>query len=40
VLADAYLRLKNTAAARSELVRALSLDPASADAIRLLGRIN
>ena len=37
-LADAYLRLQNTAAARTELERALALDPASADAKRLLGR--
>jgi Tfp pilus assembly protein PilF/TolB-like protein len=39
VLADAYLRLQNTAAARTELERALALDPASADAKRLLGKI-
>jgi tetratricopeptide (TPR) repeat protein len=38
-LADAYLKLQNTAAARSELERALTLDPNSADAKRMLGGI-
>ena len=38
-LADAYLKLQNTTAARSELERALTLDPNSADAKRLLGQI-
>ena len=38
-LAETYLSLKNTAAARAELERALALDPASADAKRLLGTI-
>jgi Tfp pilus assembly protein PilF len=36
VLAEAYLSLKNTDAARTELQRALKLDPASVDAKRLL----
>jgi tetratricopeptide (TPR) repeat protein len=35
-LAEAYLKLGNTAAARTELDKALVLDPASADAKRLL----
>jgi len=35
-LAEAYLKLGNTAAARAELEKALVLDPASADAKRLL----
>lgn len=35
-LAEAYLKLQNTAAARTELDRALVLDPASADAKRIL----
>ena len=38
-LAEAYLVLKNGAAARTELERALVLDPASADAKRLLDSI-
>jgi len=38
-LAEAYLKLQNTAAARSELERALTLDPNSADAKRMLGEI-
>jgi tetratricopeptide (TPR) repeat protein len=38
-LADAYLRLQNTGAARSELERALALDPNSADAKRMLAEI-
>lgn len=38
-LADAYLKLQNTAAARSELERALALDPNSADAKRMLAEI-
>jgi tetratricopeptide (TPR) repeat protein len=38
-LAEAYVALKNTAAARSELERALSIDPASADAKRLLSTL-
>ena len=38
-LAEAYLKLENTAAARTELERALVLDPASADAKRLLSEI-
>jgi tetratricopeptide (TPR) repeat protein/TolB-like protein len=38
-LADAYLKLQNTAAARAELERALTLDPNSADAKRMLGTI-
>jgi tetratricopeptide (TPR) repeat protein len=39
VLAEAYLATKNTERARSELVRALALDPQSAEAKRLLGTI-
>jgi Tfp pilus assembly protein PilF len=39
VLAEAYLAMKNTAAARTELQRALKLDPSSADARRLLDTI-
>jgi Tfp pilus assembly protein PilF len=35
-LAEAYLRLQNSAAARTELERALALDPNSADAKRML----
>lgn len=35
-LAEAYLKQQNTAAARTELERALALDPASPDAKRLL----
>jgi tetratricopeptide (TPR) repeat protein len=38
-LAEAYLKLQNAAAARTELERALALDPASADAKRILGTI-
>jgi Tfp pilus assembly protein PilF len=38
-LADAYLKLLNTSAARTELERALVLDPNSADAKRMLGEI-
>ena len=38
-LADAYLKLQNTAAARTELERALALDPNSAEAKRMLGDI-
>lgn len=38
-LADAYLSTKNLAAARTELERALVLDPASAEAKRLLDTI-
>jgi Tfp pilus assembly protein PilF len=39
VLADAYLKLQNPAAARVELERALVLDPNSAEAKRMLGEI-
>ena len=35
-LAEAYLKLQNTAAARTELQRVLVLDPGSTDAKRLL----
>ena len=38
-LAQAFLSMKNTAAARSEAQKALKLDPASADARRLLDSI-
>jgi Flp pilus assembly protein TadD len=38
-LADAYLRLKNTVAAKTELEHALDLDPNSAEAKRMLARI-
>jgi predicted Zn-dependent protease/TolB-like protein len=38
-LAQAYLKLRKTDAAKSELTRALALDPASADAKRLLAEI-
>lgn len=38
-LAEAYLKTQNTAAARTELDRALALDPASADAKRILAGI-
>jgi tetratricopeptide (TPR) repeat protein len=38
-LAHAYLKLQNTGAARIELDRALALDPASADAKRMLAEI-
>jgi Tfp pilus assembly protein PilF/TolB-like protein len=39
VLAQAYLSMKNTAAARTELQKALKLDPASGEARRLLDTI-
>jgi tetratricopeptide (TPR) repeat protein len=39
-LAEAYLQAKDAAAARAEAERALALDPASADAKRLLERID
>jgi Tfp pilus assembly protein PilF len=38
-LASAYLKLENSSAARAELERALSLDPNSADARRMLSEI-
>lgn len=38
-LAETYLSMKNTTAARAELERALALDPASLDAKRLLSTI-
>jgi tetratricopeptide (TPR) repeat protein len=38
-LAEVYLKLQNPASARAELERALALDPASADAKRILGTI-
>jgi tetratricopeptide (TPR) repeat protein len=38
-LADAYLKLQNATAARAELERALTLDPNSAEAKRMLGDI-
>jgi tetratricopeptide (TPR) repeat protein len=38
-LAEAYLKLGNTAAVRAELEKALVLDPASADAKRMLSEI-
>ena len=38
-LAEAYLKLQNTAAARTELERALALDPNSAEAKRMMGAI-
>lgn len=38
-LAEAYLKQQNTAGARAELERALALDPASADAKRLLDTV-
>jgi tetratricopeptide (TPR) repeat protein len=38
-LASAYLKLQNNSAARAELERALSLDPNSADARRMLNEI-
>ena len=40
VLAEAYLKQQNMAAARTELERALVLDPASAEAKRLLSTIS
>ena len=39
VLAEAYLKLGNTAAARTELDKALVLDPASADAKRMMSEL-
>jgi len=39
VLAEAYLALKNSSAARAEVQRALALDPGSTDAKRLLSTI-
>jgi Tfp pilus assembly protein PilF len=39
VLAEAYLALQNSAAARTELQRALALDPSSSEAKRLLDSI-
>ena len=39
VLAEAYLSMKNSAAARNELQRALELDPASSEARQLLDTI-
>jgi Tfp pilus assembly protein PilF len=38
-LAEAYLRQQNTAAAKTELEKALALEPESADAKRLLASI-
>lgn len=38
-LAEAYLKLRNTVAAREQLERALAIDPNSADAKRILGDI-
>ena len=38
-LAEAYLRQQNSAAAKTELERALALEPESADAKRLLASI-
>jgi tetratricopeptide (TPR) repeat protein len=38
-LAEAYLKLRNGAAAREQLERALAIDPNSADAKRMLGEI-
>jgi tetratricopeptide (TPR) repeat protein len=38
-LAEVYLKLQNPTSARAELERALALDPASADAKRILGTI-
>jgi tetratricopeptide (TPR) repeat protein len=38
-LADAYLKLQNPAAARTELERALALDPNSPEAKRMIGEI-
>jgi Tfp pilus assembly protein PilF len=39
VLAEAYLALKDTTAARTEAERAIVLDPSSAEARRVLERI-
>jgi Tfp pilus assembly protein PilF len=39
-LADAYLRLKDLAAARAEIQKALTMDPASTEAKALLARID
>lgn len=39
-IAEGYLKLRNVAAARSELERALALEPASADAKRILAEIS
>jgi len=39
VLAEAYLKLQNVAAARTELERALTLDPNSSDAKRMLAEM-
>ena len=39
VLARAYLSMKNSAAARNELQKALKLDPASSEARQLLDTI-
>jgi Tfp pilus assembly protein PilF len=38
-LAEAYLKMGDTANAKAEAQRALTLDPASADAKRLLSEI-
>ena len=38
-LAEAYLKTGNSKGARSEAERALAMEPASADAKRLLGQI-
>ncbi len=38
-LAEAYLKIGDTASARAEAQRALVLDPSSADAKRLLAEI-
>jgi Tfp pilus assembly protein PilF len=38
-LAETYLALKNTSAARAELERAVALDPESPDAKRLLSTL-
>jgi tetratricopeptide (TPR) repeat protein len=39
-LAEAYLQLKDTAAARTQVQRALTLDPSSAEARRLQERLD
>jgi Tfp pilus assembly protein PilF len=39
-LAEAYLKQQNTAAARTQLERALALDPESAEARKLLASIS